>query len=194
VSTAPSGRRLREPRRKAPEAPAEDASNGAAKGAATSSPAPAPRSGLGDRLRENWRPLTAVVLLVLGIVIVMLGWYGTAYTNIFTEQIPYLISGGLLGLGLIVVAGFLAVSSLQTREIRELRRDLFRVLSALSTTDAAPARAGRSATNGQVYVVPGGRSFHVPGCPLLEGKEGEAYAPGRAVAAGYVPCKLCGPE
>lgn len=141
---------------------------------------------------EHWRTLAAIGLLVLGAVLVMLGWYGTAYTNIFTEQIPYLISGGLLGLGLIVVAGFLAVSSIQAREIRELRMDLLRVLEALPA--GGGSAGGRGKADGRVYVVPGGRSFHLPGCPILEGKDSEELAPAGAADAGYVSCKLCGPD
>ncbi len=152
---------------------------------------PAPRAG---RLKEfvvaNARALIAVGLIGMGIVIVLLGWYGTAYTNILTEQIPYLVSGGLLGLGLIIVGGLLAVSAIQSRELHEMRSDLVRM--ALSRGEAGGAKAGPA--DGQVYVVPGGRSFHVAGCPLLEGKDGEAYAPSRARDAGYAACKLCGPE
>lgn len=149
-------------------------------------------SGVNVWAFEHWRTLAALGLLVLGAVLVMLGWYGTAYTNIFTEQIPYLISGGLLGLGLIVVAGFLAVSSIQAREIRELRRDLLRVLEALPA--GGSGEGGRATGDGRVYVVAGGRSFHQPGCPILEGKDSEELAPAGAADAGYVACKLCGPD
>jgi hypothetical protein len=46
-----------------------------------------------------------------------------------------------------------------------------------------------------VYVVPGGKSYHVPGCPILEGKEGvKELEPAGAVRSGYVACKLCGPD
>ena len=174
------------------EAPSPNGSGEASASPATKARA-APRGGAGFRTwaAEHWRTLAALGLLVLGGVLVMLGWYGTAYTNIFTEQIPYLISGGLLGLGLIVVSGFLAVSSIQAREIRELRRDLLRVLEALP---AGGAPRGGAKGDGRVYVVAGGRSFHQPGCPILEGKDSEELAPAGAADAGYVACKLCGPD
>src|SRR5438128_2494785 len=63
-------------------------------------------------VRTNARALVALGFFIAGIVLVLLGWYGAAYTNILTEQIPYLISGGLLGLGLIIVAGIMASSAL----------------------------------------------------------------------------------
>jgi uncharacterized integral membrane protein len=187
MSPAPARGRTR----KTEEEAAHASTTAPAKEERTAPPARAERM---QRMRENWRLLVAGALLVLGAVIIMLGWYGTAYTNIFTEQIPYLVSGGLLGLGLLIVAGLLGVSELQAREIRELRKDLNRALSAVAAGGGSAGGAARRSGNGQVYVVPGGRSFHLPGCPLLEGKDGEAYAPARALEAGYTACKLCGPD
>src|SRR5438067_3746300 len=59
-------------------------------------------------VRENARLLITFALLAAGVVFVILGWYGAAHTNILTEQIPYLISGGLPGLGSIILAGVVA--------------------------------------------------------------------------------------
>ena len=81
-------------------------------------------------VRSNARVLAAAALLVAGIVIVLLGWYGAANTNILTEQVPYLISGGLLGMALIIVSAVVGSSASLERENRELRRDLTRLLSA----------------------------------------------------------------
>lgn len=150
--------------------------------------------------RSNWRSLAALLLLILGVVFVMLGWYGAANTNIITEQIPYLISGGLLGLGLIIVAGFVSSFSVLEQENRELRREIARALATARTTEAAPAGlaaiAGAAPSeNGRVFVVPGGRTYHEPGCPLVEGKEGvQELEPAQAVGSGYAACKLCGPD
>jgi hypothetical protein len=46
------------------------------------------------------------VLLPLGAVLVLLGWYGASHTTRVWEEIPYLISGGLLGLVLTIAGGF----------------------------------------------------------------------------------------
>ena len=50
--------------------------------------------------------VASAVLLPLGLALIVLGWYGAAHTPYLFEQVPYLISGGLLGLGLAVVGGF----------------------------------------------------------------------------------------
>jgi hypothetical protein len=139
--------------------------------------------------------LVTIAFLGAGIVFVILGWYGAAHTNILTEQIPYLISGGLLGLGLIVVAGVMAAGLSQERSTDDLRREIARALATMSSgTPDRGVRADAFSSNGNhVYVVPGGRSYHVAGCPILEGKEGvKELLPAQAGASGYAACKLCG--
>jgi hypothetical protein len=147
-------------------------------------------------VRENVRMLIVVALLASGVVFVMLGWYGAAHTNIITEQIPYLISGGLLGLGLILVAGMLAMSARQERETELLRKELGRALRDIRAMPAGePVSAEGASPNGsQVFVLPGGRSYHAASCPLLEGKDGaRAMTPAQAVSSAYASCKLCEP-
>ena len=155
--------------------------------------APRPRSSLNDFIRVNARALGAVALLIIGIVFVILGWYGAAHTNIFTEQIPYLISGGLLGVALIVVAGFLASSASLERANQELRRDLSRAMSSMGTgVHTNGERTAASSDGAKVLVVAGGHSYHEAGCPMVEGKDSSALSLRKAIDSGYVTCKLCG--
>jgi hypothetical protein len=104
--------------------------------------------------------LLAVVLLPAGIAAIALGWTGASRTPFLFEQIPYLISGGLLGVGLLTAGGLLylgswiARSAQQARErddelravMTDLRDDLRRArtesaaqASAVPAPDAAPA-------------------------------------------------------
>jgi hypothetical protein len=174
------------------EAPADEAR-------ADDRPTPKAATTRGSRaefVRENARLLIAVGLLVVGIVFVILGWYGAAHTNILTEQIPYLISGGLLGMALIIVAGVMAASAATERENRDLRSDLARAMSGMAPMGSNPDAAGArlAASDGKVLVVPGGRSFHQPGCPIAEGKDASALPLRKAIDEGYVTCKLCGTD
>lgn len=143
----------------------------------------------------NARVLIAVGLLITGVVIVLLGWYGAANTNILTEQVPYLISGGLLGMALIIVSAVVGSSASLERENRELRRDLTRLLgsggSRFTGASIGPVRRA-SSDDGRVVVVPGGRSYHTPGCPIAEGKNGSEMSLEEAREAGLSTCKLCG--
>ena len=63
------------------------------------------------------------VLLPLGIVLILLGWSGVSHTTDTFEQTPYVVSGGLLGLGLVVAGGFCHFGYWQTLTVRAMRRD-----------------------------------------------------------------------
>jgi hypothetical protein len=152
-------------------------------------------TGASAFVRKNIRLVLAGVFLVLGIVLVILGWYGAAHTNILTEQIPYFISGGLLGMALIIVSGVIGSSAALERENRELRRDLMHaVASAPRSVAGAPMASSRPREDGHVYIVPGGRSYHLAGCPIVEGKDGSELTMPDAVSAGFAACKLCGTD
>jgi peptidoglycan biosynthesis protein MviN/MurJ (putative lipid II flippase) len=78
----------------------------------------AERSTSSDLIR--WMLIPGSVAVVLGFVLMGLGWYGASHTAREIEQIPYLISGGLLGLGLVVVGGLLLASTFWVAVTRKL--------------------------------------------------------------------------
>jgi hypothetical protein len=70
----------------------------------------ATRARTGDLLR--WVLVPGGACVTLGIGLILLGWVGAARTARQIEQIPYLISGGLLGLAFVFLGGLL-LSALQ---------------------------------------------------------------------------------
>ena len=54
-------------------------------------------------VRANADRVVAVGLVVVGIVALIVGWFGVSGTGLAAEQIPYLVSGGLGGIVLIVI-------------------------------------------------------------------------------------------
>ncbi len=52
------------------------------------------------------------VAVVAGFAFMLLGWYGASHTARAIEQIPYLISGGIIGLGLVMVGALLLSSAI----------------------------------------------------------------------------------
>lgn len=208
--TMPAPERRRRRRERLAETAPERASDAAASPPTDPDPEPArghrahparsSQASVRDTFRENSRLIAAIVLLVAGIVFVLLGWYGAANTNILTEQIPYLISGGLLGVALIIVAGFFASSMSLERENRELRRQMERAMEGMAAggqprlTVVSSSRNPSPSSVGGVIIVPGGRSYHQAGCPIVEGKDGTELALEEAVASGFAVCKLCGPD
>ena len=56
--------------------------------------------------------LPGAIAVVGGFGFMFLGWWGASHTAREIEQMPYLISGGLIGLGLVVVGALLLSSAI----------------------------------------------------------------------------------
>ena len=100
------------------------------------------RVGGAGRFAPDRRALLVLggTLAPLGIVVVLLGWYGAAHTPYVFEQIPYLISGGLLGLALVFVGSFLYFAHWLTELLREQREQAAALAEAIRAVEAAVAR------------------------------------------------------
>ena len=174
-------------------------------------------------LRSNNAQLLQMVLFVAGavllpggLVVIGLGWYGTAHTPYEYNQNAYLMSGGILGLGITLVGGFLYFGSWLARlavDQKESQQQLAEALAKLADTlernnavidvPAAPApaqtakRAARKAAAparakdaGATLVVAGnGTTLHRADCDLIAGREDLVAAP--ADTSGLTPCRLC---
>jgi hypothetical protein len=93
------------------------------------------------------------LLLPIGIIAIIIGWYGAAHTPKLYEQNDYLISGGILGLGLVFIGGFLYFGYWVTRQIRTTNvaaQQTLRALSRIETQLAGGARLsnGNGSGNG----------------------------------------------
>jgi hypothetical protein len=131
------------------------------------------------------RPMPVVlgsVLAPLGLLLIVLGWVGAARTPLVQEQIAYLISGGLLGLALVVLGGFCYFAHWQTALIREVRTSTAEITAAL--------RAGAAPTPyvGALVTTDSGTLAHRPDCPVVKGR-----ADLRPAADGTAPCSICEP-
>jgi hypothetical protein len=71
------------------------------------------------------------IIAPLGLVVVVLGWWGASNTPYDFEQVPYLISGGLLGLGLVFLGGFFYFAHWITQLVKEQREQSAAILTAL---------------------------------------------------------------
>lgn len=183
--------------------------------APTELPAPAAElAGRVARLRQGatggrydrWMLIAGGLLLPLGVLLVIIGWIGTAHTVLLFEQIPYIVSGGLLGLALVVVGGFVYFGYWQTllvREGRDQHRELVASLGrieallagqpaspptgAVPVGEAAPPTAGATA----LVATPNGSMLHRSDCSVVSGRTDL-----RQVAVGtpgFEPCRICQP-
>jgi hypothetical protein len=150
---------------------------------------------------EGLLGVVAAVLLPLGLLVILLGWYGAAHSPYLWEQVPYLISGGLVGLALVVGAGLLYFGSWLTRSaaaqqratedmasvLREIRAEL-----AQRPADPAPVNGSRRSRPASAFVATArGSMWHRPDCAVVAGRED--LRPVEADGGGLRPCALCDP-
>jgi hypothetical protein len=72
--------------------------------------------------REHGLLIVACVLAAAGVAVILAGWLGAARSVVVAEQVPYLISGGLLGVALVFLSGLSYYGHQQSLEIREMRQ------------------------------------------------------------------------
>ncbi len=62
--------------------------------------------------------VVGIVLLAVGLGLIFAGYYGASGTKVVGEQIPYVLSGGFLGVGVMVVGAALFVRYSLSRYLR----------------------------------------------------------------------------
>lgn len=71
-------------------------------------------------IRNQWDRAFGVAAAIAGLVVLLLGWVGTSRAIFPAQQIPYLISGGMLGLFLLGLAATAWLSADMRDEWRKL--------------------------------------------------------------------------
>ena len=100
---------------------------------------------LGDRVG-------ATILAALGALALLLGWIGVSRTGYVTEQMPYIISGGLVGIFLLGAGGVLWLSADLRDDWRKLDA-LDETMTNLDETLRARTTTGADAPTGELPVV-----------------------------------------
>ncbi len=134
----------------------------------------------------------------LGLVAVGLVAIGIAYNSVASQtallaQIPYLVSGGLIGVSLVIVgAAVLIVHS--AREDRALLEAKLDQLTEAVLAAGGGVRQNALPSDVSGLVVAGTASFHTPGCRLVDGREAtNLLTAEEAVTAGLKACRVCQP-
>lgn len=76
--------------------------------------------------------VVAAGLCVVGLVTILLGWRGAAATLFVPDQVPYLVSGGLGGTGLVIAGAGILHAQLRRRFAADERHHLESVLAEMS--------------------------------------------------------------
>jgi hypothetical protein len=138
------------------------------------------------------------ILMPLGLVLVLLGWYGASHTARVFEQIPYMISGAMLGIVLVTAGGFCYFGFFLARLLatsREMLDSLLRLeerFESVGLSAESPVERGARLPLVALVATKSGTMYHRPDCPTVAGK---APAELRSVRAtdGLTPCRICIP-
>ena len=158
---------------------------------------------------DRWLLIIGGVLVPLGILLVVLGWLGASRTPLVFEQIPYMISGGLLGLALTFAGGFVYFAYWETVRVRDARTQSKEVVDALARIEHLLASGavgiaagavnalgdGGGVSNGSavgpLVSTETGTMIHRPDCPIVTGRDNlRAVSPD---TPGLRPCRICEP-
>jgi hypothetical protein len=134
-----------------------------------------------------------LTLVGVGLLLIGVGWNGAAGQLSVLAQLPYLVSGGLLGLALVVLGAAVLVlqSAREDRAMLEAKLDLL-AEAVLESGGRARPDAPRDVSG---LVVAGTASYHAPTCRLVEGRDEATYlTPAEALSRGLKPCRVCRPE
>lgn len=138
-------------------------------------------------------------LIAIGLVVLYLGYNGAATNALPQAQTPYIISGGLLGVALMVIGAvtialyvLLQVQADFRTELSALRESMETLSEAMAHQVFRPANPGSE--NGTVMVARGASSFHRPECRLVARAEHVKPLPrNEAEEAGLIACRICKP-
>jgi hypothetical protein len=168
-------------------------------------------------VRSTWQVAAGAFMIPLGIVVILIAWYGSAHTAYVQQQIPYLVSGSFIGLGLMVVGGLLYwahwlyriydqadlnhAAALARQE--ELLERLIDAVTAGQVEGAADRRNGTGprsepnahrATGQQALVATAtGANVHRSDCPIVARHPVGLRRLTAAEAAGKPGCRICRP-
>jgi hypothetical protein len=141
-----------------------------------------------------------IILVIVGASALYLGYNGAATNPLVQAQIPFVISGGLVGLGLLALGGIslamsviLSIQSDFRTELNTMRESIEHLSEAVSYQAFGGANGSKQATD-IVMVARGSTSFHRKECRLVERSEHSRPLPrDEADREGMLPCRICKP-
>jgi hypothetical protein len=154
------------------------------------------------RLLWSWawgvvRPVVGWLLAAAGAIALFVGWFGVSGESLTAKQLPYLVSAGLTGVALFIMAGvFLATDDVrrQFARISELERKVDDLYSLFVADLGSPTPTAAGA-GGSVVALHAGSSYHRPDCALVAGKDSASAVTAADVdARGLRPCRVCDPD
>lgn len=152
------------------------------------------QSAFGDPDRRvRLARLVGFLFIVGGFAVIAKAWDGAANQFRVDSQLPYLLSGGFMGLGLIVTGSMLLLLA-TVRVERKLLTDRYEDMLRLLGRNLSRLEISANGSSSEEQVVAGGSAYHRPGCKILQGKESLArLTVEQAAGEGLTPCRVCNP-
>jgi hypothetical protein len=150
-------------------------------------------------MRRTWARLggqLGLAFIAVGLLVIGLAWNGAASVDFVSGQVPYLLSGGALGLGLIVLGGAMVIVQNSRHDRSIIEGQLKELNTAISRLANAVGGGGPGAHNGGggPKVVLGRSSYHRLDCRLAAGKDLPTATIELAEEEGLSPCRICQPD
>lgn len=138
--------------------------------------------------------ILGLVFVTAGFVVIGKAWDGAASINFTTGQFPYLLSGGFMGLGLIVTGCTLLLLATVRGEREVMSQKLDEVTKLLSRSLTRMQSSSNGVAGSGEQVVAGETTYHRADCKILQGKTGlSTLTVEQAAAEGLTACRVCDP-
>jgi hypothetical protein len=135
-----------------------------------------------------------VGLAAVGLLAILIGYNGAAGQLTILGQVPYVISGGLVGLAFVVLGAAMLIVQNAREDRARLESKLGEVIDALAAGGTGGPKVS-SPADVSGLVVAGTASYHVPGCRLVDGREETSLlTPAEAQSRDLKACRVCQPE
>lgn len=140
-----------------------------------------------------------LLLVAIGMVTIGVAYNSVASQTSLLAQMPYLVSGGLIGLSLVILGAAVLVVNSAREDRAMLEAKLDELTDALvnggggaGTRTVASSSFPRDASG---LVVAGTASFHAPDCRLVDGREEtHLLTAEEATQSGLKACRVCQPQ
>jgi hypothetical protein len=135
-----------------------------------------------------------VLLCLVGFGVIFFGWNGAASKNVVMAQFPYLISGGLAGLAIVIVGAAMIIVQSAREDRTRIEAALDRLTLAVEAGGGGTAPRAASHSSNGAFVLASATTYHRLDCTLTEARD-EAHAIGLedAFARRLEPCRVCRP-
>ena len=154
-------------------------------------------------LRNTWQVAGGALFMALGLVIILFAWYGSAHTPYIQHQIPYLVSGSFIGLGLMIVGGLMywahwlyrIYDQADLHHSADVARQEVLFAKVIAALEGAAGTGPVVALGEDAFVATAtGTNVHRADCTIVARHPSGLRRVSAAEAATMSPCRICQPQ